>query len=168
MPQEEKPIFTVSLSGETAVLRINGRASYLTSAPVNSLFSHLMDQGKQKILVDFENCAGMDSTFLGILAGGALRIKKEFPDGFMGLCNLGPRNMELVRNLGLHRILTVVDSPDGGPSIPETAATFEALESETVETDSVLKAHKNLIEADRENAAKFQDVIKFLEKETNG
>ncbi len=166
MSKVEKPIFTVDASGDTAVLRIDGRASYLTSAPVNSLFAHLLDQGKCRFIIDFRKCIGMDSTFLGILAGAAMRIKREFPDGFMELCNLNTRNMELVRNLGLHRILSV-DSSMGEEedSSEKEEKGFDALPSESVQAKSMLEAHRNLIDADCTNAAKFEDVIKFLEKE---
>ncbi|MBC2600954.1 STAS domain-containing protein [Puniceicoccus vermicola] len=167
MPEDEKPIFTVDASGEPAVLRIDGRASYLTSAPVNHLFNHLLNQGKCKFILDFRKCTGMDSTFLGILAGAAMRVKREFPEGYLELCNLNTRNLELVRNLGLHRILTVVSSMgEGEESDNEPDKGFESLPNQSVESRSMLEAHRNLVDADRSNAAKFEDVIKFLEKET--
>jgi hypothetical protein len=166
MPQEEKPIFTVDASGEVVVLRIDGRASYLTSAPVNSLFGRLFDQGKGRFLVDFANCTGMDSTFLGILAGAAMRIKREFPDGFLKLARLNTRNLELVRNLGLHRILEIdLEAKECPPEASKPDSQFEAIGSNPVESQSMLEAHRNLIEADEENSARFEDVIKFLEKE---
>lgn len=164
MPSEpEQPIFTVDASGEPVVLRINGRASYLTSAPVNQLFARLLDRGKTCFLVDFSDCTGMDSTFLGILAGTAMRIRREVPDGRLDLCNLNARNLELVRNLGLHRILTVrTDDPC------ETGAgseRMEALETGNVNARAMLEAHRSLVEADADNQAKFQDVIQYLEQE---
>ena len=167
MPQEEKPIFTVDASGGITILRINGRASYLTSAPVNSLFGHLLERGKCKFIVDFRNCVGMDSTFLGILAGAAMKIRKKGPDGFLELCNLNERNLELVRNLGLHRILTIIqDEKDSKIEGLSTGKSFESVDSRAVAPESVLEAHRNLIDANKSNAAKFEDVIKYLEKET--
>lgn len=168
MPQELNPIFTVDATGDPVVLRIDGRASYLTSAPVNQLFSHLLDQGRVKFLIDFRRCAGMDSTFMGILAGAAMKIKREYPEGYLELCNLNTRNMELVKNLGLHRILTIDSSMgegDGEENDPDDG--FESLPNQTVESKSILEAHRNLIDVDRSNAPKFQDVIKFLEKEAD-
>ncbi|MFP4351546.1 MAG: STAS domain-containing protein [Puniceicoccaceae bacterium] len=164
MPDTESPIFTVEASGDPVVLRINGRASYLTSAPVNQLFSHLFDRGQARVLVDFSGCTGMDSTFLGILAGAAMRIRRDFPGGRLELANLGPRNLELVRNLGLHRILSV---RTGDPSRGDRggASGGKALPSGEVEAGSILEAHENLVSADERNAAKFQDVIQYLKKE---
>ena len=108
----------------------------------------------------------MDSTFLGILAGAAMRIRREFPDGGLELCRLNNRNLELVRNLGLHRILTIrgVDAPEDAG---DENAKFETLLSGSVESNSMLEAHRNLVDADESNQQKFEDVIKFLEKETN-
>jgi len=163
MATDEHPIFTVDATSDPVLLRINGRASYLTSAPVSNLFNYLLDQGKTRIAVDFANCTGMDSTFLGLLAGAAVKIKRESKDGFLELHRLNTRNMELVRNLGLHRILSLAKE-DG--KILEVSGKEQTLESGAVEADSMLKAHESLVEADANNAVRFEDVISFLKKET--
>lgn len=165
MADPESPIFTVEASGDPVVLRINGRASYLTSAPVNQLFSHLFDRGQSRVLLDFSGCTGMDSTFLGILAGAAMRIRRDFPEGRLELVNLGPRNLELVRNLGLHRILSIRTADDHPGDRSGASGGSEALSSGAVEAGSMLEAHENLVTADESNAAKFQDVIQYLKKE---
>tara|TARA_R100000027_G_scaffold391_2_gene474 strand:+ start:4630 stop:5136 length:507 start_codon:yes stop_codon:yes gene_type:complete len=167
MTEDDRPIFTVDTSGEPVVLRIDGRASYMTSAPVNHLFTHMLDRSRSNFLIDFRKCTGMDSTFLGILAGAAMRIKREYPEGGLQLCNLNTRNLELVKNLGLHRILTVLPTMgEDEQSDSESEAGFKSLPNQSVESQSMLAAHKNLIKADGSNASKFEDVIKFLEKET--
>ncbi len=163
MSDIEKPIFSVDTSAEPVVVRIDGRASYLTSAPVNQLFTRLLDQGRRFFLVDFRNCTGMDSTFLGILAGTAIRIRRETPEGRLDLCNLSERNFELVRNLGLHRILNVIHEPTDAPSVESSS--LESLGSDSVSSKMMLEAHRNLLEADADNAGKFEDVIEFLEKD---
>ena len=55
----------------------------------------------------------MDSTFLGVLAGIALELRKRTPKGSLVLARMGQRNLELIRNLGLHQLLTV-DTADAG------------------------------------------------------
>lgn len=164
MSDPEKPIFSVDTSGEPVILRINGRASYLTSAPVNQLFARLLDRKRKYFLIDFRNCTGMDSTFLGILAGTAIRIRREFPDGRLDLCNLSERNLELVRNLGLHRVLGIIE--DAGVTPPDQSGESEILDTGGVSSQMMLEAHRSLVEAEAGNAGKFEDVIQFLEKET--
>ncbi len=60
----------------------------------------MIHQRKSRFVVDFLHCSSMDSTFLGVLAGAALQLRKENPPGGLTLCGLGPRNLELIRNLG--------------------------------------------------------------------
>jgi hypothetical protein len=99
----------------------------------------------------------MDSTFLGILAGTAIQLRKLTPVGELVVGNLSKRNYELICNLGLQNLLTVAKD--------QTAAseTFDPLQNQEVsDAKNILKAHENLTAADQDNVAKFQDVIAFL------
>jgi anti-sigma B factor antagonist len=104
----------------------------------------------------------MDSTFLGVLAGAAIELRKKAPPGTLTLARVGERNLELIRNLGLHRLALV----DAGTFPMNFAGGNQALDTKTkTEIESarlVLEAHENLITADASNAAKFQDVLAFL------
>ena len=102
----------------------------------------------------------MDSTFLGILAGVALEVRKAQPQGTISLCRLSERNMELVQNLGLHRLMEVSADEEGVAKCSE-----QLKENDSVGEKMILEAHENLIEADEENAEKFQDVVSFLKKQ---
>jgi hypothetical protein len=81
---------------------------------------------------------------------------------------VGERNLELIRNLGLHR-LAIVDAGGfpmdfkGGAQVLDTRAKDE-IESARL----VLEAHENLVNADAANAAKFQDVLAFLRNRVEG
>jgi hypothetical protein len=100
----------------------------------------------------------MDSTFLGILAGTALELRKKDPPGELRLCRLGERNHELILNLGLQNLLNISDG-----DIEENAAAFDPLEDkEVTDAKKVLQAHEHLADADEGNQTKFQDVIAFL------
>ena len=68
----------------------------------------MVEQGKKKsFVVDFRDCTSMDSTFLGILVGLALELRKLKEKGQLTLVNLMGRNLETVQNLGIHKIATV-------------------------------------------------------------
>ena len=75
---------------------------------------------------------------------------------------LGSRNLELVRNLGLHRLLTV--DPGEPPSGDEKSHQLLQCpdQSELDQARLVLEAHENLVTADESNRTKFQDVLAFL------
>ncbi len=124
----------------------------------------MIRQGKTKFVVDFRQCASMDSTFLGVLAGAALELRKLEPPGSLIVSRVGTRNLELLRNLGLHRLM-VVDTGDVEPA-PERsvgqALVCAAPRTELENARMVLEAHENLVSADSGNQSKFQDVLAFL------
>ncbi len=153
-----QPTFLVSAYSEPVVVQINGKANYLNCNSFREFIEKMLSDGNTQYVLDFTNCKGMDSTFLGILAGTALELKKLTPPGVFVVCNLGERNHELICNLGLQNLLTV------GDDLPETdnAAFSELKNMEVSDARTVLQAHENLVKADDQNTAKFQDVIAFL------
>jgi anti-sigma B factor antagonist len=163
MPEPARPVFLVDAYSDPALVRVDGRASFQNSACLRDFFAELIRQGKRRFAIDFRSCMGMDSTFLGTLAGAALELRKLDPPGSLVLCRLGPRNLELVRNLGLHRLMTV----DAGERDLSFSAGAQQLDCPpaTDEVESarlVLEAHENLVAADEDNRRKFQDVLAYL------
>ncbi|MET0261789.1 MAG: STAS domain-containing protein [Rariglobus sp.] len=162
MADATKPTFLVDASSDPVAIRIEGRASFQNSACLNEFFSELIGRGKNRFVMDFQECTSMDSTFLGVLAGLALQLRKQTPPGSLVLCRLAPRNLELVRNLGLHRLLTV-DTETADVTLKSAAALPNVPDRGELESARlVLAAHENLVAADEANRAKFQDVLAFL------
>lgn len=157
-----KPIYLVDAYAEPVVVRIDGRASFQNSAGLRDFFAEMLRRGKTRFIVDFQNCASMDSTFLGVLAGAAIELRKRAPTGSFVLARVGQRNLELIRNLGLHRLLTV----DAGTFPMDFGKCDTALDQKTRPEGEnarlILEAHENLVQADESNRVKFQDVLTFL------
>lgn len=165
MSDPQQPTFLVSAYSDPVVVQINGKANYLNCNTFREFIEKMVSDGKGHFVLDFDNCKGMDSTFLGILAGTALELRKQTPAGVLIICKLGERNHELVCNLGLQNILTIGEDLPECPDSTAQAA-FSALKNvEVSDAKNVLKAHENLVKADTENAAKFQDVIAFLKNQ---
>ena len=162
MPDPAKPTFLVDAYAEPVLVRIDGRASFTNSGSLKDFFAEMIRQGKMRFVVDFQQCTSMDSTFLGVLAGAAIELRRKTPSGTLILARVGERNLELIRNLGLHRLATV----DAGNFPLTFAGPAQALDTKSkTEIESarlVLEAHENLVTADASNAAKFQDVLAFL------
>ena len=158
-----KPVFLVDAYSDPVVVRVEGRACFTGSGSLQEFFHQMRGQGKTRFVVDLENCTSMDSTFLGVLAGEALELRRRQPAGSLVLCRVGPRNLELVRNLGLHRLLTVDAANDslafGQPAAPLANGSARG---ELEAAHLVLEAHENLVAADPANRGKFQDVLAFL------
>ena len=157
-----KPVYLVDAYSDTVVVRIEGRASFLNSACLRDFMSQMLNSGKSRFVIDFLRCTSMDSTFLGVLAGIALELLKRTPRGSLVLARMGQRNLELIRNLGLHKILTV-DTADVGLNLEACATPLVAsVRGELENARLVLESHENLVSADETNRGKFQDVLVFM------
>lgn len=163
MVEPAKPTFLVNADSDPVIVRIEGRASFQNSSSLNDFMTALIAQGKVHYVIDFQNCTSMDSTFLGVLAGAALDLLKQTPRGSLVLARVGSRNLELIRNLGLERILHIdTEVPVADPTSDEQALPIAPVLDEIANARMVLAAHENLISADENNRAKFQDVLSFL------
>jgi anti-sigma B factor antagonist len=161
---DASPVFLVNPHADPVIVRINGRANYLNAGPLRDFFSTMLAQGGKRFAVDFRNCLSVDSTFLGIVAGTALELADLEPPGEMIFASLGPRNMEVVRNLGLGKIATVVDALE----IQNVGEGEKSLGADKIDKDErvrmIVEAHKKLVKCDESNAERFQDVIAFMQK----
>lgn len=157
MSDPNQPTFLISAYSDPVVVKINGKANYLNCNAFREFVEKMLADGSRNFFIDFTGCKGMDSTFLGILAGTAIELRKLSPAGELVVGNLSDRNYELICNLGLQNLLTVDDGAK------QTEGEYDALKNQEVsDAKNILEAHENLTAADKENEAKFQDVIAFL------
>lgn len=167
MPEAAKPVFLVDAYSDPVVVRVEGRASFQNSASVNDFIAECIRQGKRRFVVDFLRCESMDSTFLGVLAGAGMKLRKiaaTTPDTATSfvLARMSQRNLELARNLGLHHLVTI-DCGDFSMNFDAPCAPLsQAALTEIERAKLVLEAHENLLVADEGNRTKFQDVVAFL------
>lgn len=162
-------VFLVDAYSDPVCLKIKGRATYLNCEPVNSFFSKIIENPDVNIVVDFAECSGMDSTFLGLLIGVVLEMKKKKHNGSICLYSVKGRNRELMANLGLDQIVTVnADEYKPTKTNENSEKKFDILGAEkSASIRTILQAHEHLVNADSSNLNKFQDVISFLKKQIN-
>lgn len=150
-------------------VRIVGRGTFQNSQPLRRFAMEKIDQGKQEFVVDLGQCQGMDSTFLGVLAGIGLRLRQSGRTATVHVVNIGSRNLELLQTLGLDRLFTM-NSNSPPPladtdyrKLPDTDVTqlTHPLDKDET-TDLMIEAHDNLIRADERNATKFKELTRFL------
>jgi anti-sigma B factor antagonist len=156
------PIYLVDASSDPVVVRVEGRASFQNSVCLRDFILEMLARGRTRFVLDFKGCVSMDSTFLGVLAGAAIELRKSAPSGSLVVARLAARNLELMRNLGLHRLLII----DTGETVVGFQQCDTALQcrrlTEAENARLVLEAHENLVSADEANRSKFQDVLAFL------
>jgi len=166
MGEERKPMYQVCTHTGYAFVKVTGRASYLNCDPLRRFLRGMMEEGHRNYVLDFADCSGLDSTFLGILVGVALAVRsegEEGEEGSMTLLSLGERNLETVENLGIHRIAHVrakLEMTD----LDQLEAVGSGSDDESISAREVCEAHKRLMELNESNARKFHDVVSFLEQ----
>lgn len=167
MSEEVAPDFIVCADSDPVIVKINGKANYLNCSPVNEFFDWVIERGASHFLVDFQNCLGMDSTFLGVLAGVATRAMQKDPMGRLSLANLNASNKQLIRGLGLHHLPSVEFLDEIEVSFQEglQQQISEGLGCKEASADMILEAHERLMKLNRANEKRFQDVVKFLRRE---
>ncbi len=150
--------YLVKLDASKAYLEVVGRATYLNCKAVGEFFELAQKRGAVEFFIDFSKCTGMDSTFMGMIAGLALKLAKAGKPNAVSLCALENRNLELIENLGLDSIVNVVDCAGSDVGV-------DGLTSDQASKEEILDAHKSLIEANPANAKEFQEIVKFMQKE---
>ena len=160
-------VYLVDCDSDPVRVRISGKANFQNSACLKDFLQHMLAEGKSRFLLDFEQCATMDSTFLGVLAGAALEIKRKAPEGKLTLFRLGTRNLELVRSLGLHRLMQL-ESGELSVALTDSSHALNCEgKSELDNAKLALEAHQNLVKFDESNRVKFQDVLTFLKNKVD-
>jgi len=159
---------SVWVGDQIVCVRISGRASFNCSVDFRTLLTTLWQQGHNRFVLDLTNCQLMDSTFLGVLAGLALRFSQE-PNGFgpavIELLNPSPRIFDLLENLGVSQFFKVIcSSALASARLEELPTTTSAPDRKEV-SRTCLEAHQLLMEISPANVAKFKDVTRFLEED---
>jgi hypothetical protein len=129
----------------------------------------MVQRGCRYFIADLEDCEIMDSTFMGTLAGIALRLR-EVGSGGLSVIRPNTRNQQLLENLGLDHLFSFT-LPEGISADPPSSAatTDKPIDNSGIapaeQQRTVLTAHEALVEASPENEKKFRDVLDLLKQE---
>src|SRR6187455_1046090 len=106
LPVITQPSILVGTSERTVLVRVEGKGSFLNSTGLKEIAKEMTNRGFREFVVDLKNCPVMDSTFMGTLAGIALRLR-ELGQGQLRVVRLNERNQDLLANLGLDQLFTI-------------------------------------------------------------
>ena len=142
-------------------VRVEGNGSSTNSTALKDFAKKMIHRGAREFIVDLCNCAAMDSTFMGTLAGISIWLR-ELGEGCLSVVNPNKRNAESLCSLGLNQLSNVSVS-----AIKKDGQTFAIPldDDRTTRTETMVEAHEALIKAVPENLLKFKDVIQYLKEE---
>lgn len=157
----------VARSADLGFIKVVGRGSFQNSGCLKAFYLQLLKDGVHRFVVDLEGCTYLDSTFLGILLGLGLKLK-DGGKGLLHILNASPRNLELLRNLGLDRLIHI-DNPrahlNGIVSDHHLEEMACPVPTRAEAAPTILEAHETLMEFDPRNVPKFKDVVEFLRED---
>lgn len=156
-------------------VRCSGRGTFVNSPALKKLADDYLSKGGQHIVIDLEVCPGVDSTFMGTLAGLARRADQN--DGSVQVATPTQRTRAAMESLGLDMMLAL-DPPDAPwqadiqqrryklAEQPHGAADGGMTElSEIERTKHVLDAHNTLRGMNKKNDETFGYVCETLEED---
>jgi len=155
----------VGCNNKAVWIRVEGKGSFLNSGSMKGFAQEMVNRGHREFIVDLLKCPVMDSTFMGTLAGIALRLR-ELGQGQLRVINTNERNQDLLCNLGLNQLFTIEGSTAKGvEAAAEKPLQGEPDKDRTKQAQTMLEAHEALVEADAANLTKFKDVLEYLKQD---
>ena len=126
--------------------------------------------GERCLTVDLGACTGMDSTFMGTLAGMATRLSSK-EGGVLQIAEAGSRNRRSLEDLGLDFLMEI--DPPKAVWLEDIKTIRENLKApqpvkppgQIQRAMHVLEAHQTLSDTNEKNAKVFSNVVTMLEDE---
>ena len=148
-------------------IRCVGKGSFTNSPQMKQWAETHVAAGRHCVVVDLELCTGMDSTFMGTMAGIAIRLAK-LPDGVLQVTGANDKNRNSLEDLGLSMLLEIEPQDavwkDNITNIRNSLKEC-SITTSVDRTQHVFDAHKLLCDADESNDEKFSTVLDVLEAE---
>ena len=155
------------MNGPSVWVKVEGKGSFLNSGNLKEFAQQMVNRGYREFIIDLENCAMMDSTFMGTMAGVALRLK-ELGHGHLHIVHCGTRSRELLSGLGLDQIFNIQANGQSAPECkslePDRSGSMSPDEKKE-QARTMLDAHQALCEAAPENLFRFKDVLDYLKQD---
>lgn len=156
----------VAVDNCCALIRIQGRGSFKLSPALKDFCRSSVENKDRRLVLDMKDCVNMDSTFMGVLAGIALRLKHS-GRGRIIMLNMSNQIRSLLETLGLDKVIASDKELDDSlrakiAAVPEPSSMKTGKTDKKKLADMVLRAHEDLVELSPENILKFQDVLQYL------
>lgn len=158
---------SVAVLDHIAFVKIPGRANFTSSVDFKMLVTELRARGVDRYVLDLGECVTMDSTFLGVLAGIALRHvdgkrNNENDKLRLDLLNPNERIADLLENLGVMDLFHILHQKNPCTLLFEPVSNNHPEPSREEVSRTCLEAHQLLMQINPDNIPKFKDVTQFL------
>ncbi|MDA7493760.1 STAS domain-containing protein [bacterium] len=161
--KDASPIFTKRFESYIWI-RPEGRGTFLESSIIKDLVGSSAEGGISNFIIDLEACPGMDSTFMGMLAGLGIGFRKN-KKGEISIVGTTKKTRASLKELGLQYLMAIepTDAPWLG-KMDEARGNLVLLDqkSEIDREAHVLECHEDLCTADEGNLHRFRTVLDMM------
>lgn len=164
-------VLEVARQGATAYLRVLGRATFTVGPVLKQFGTVAIEEGCTRMVLDASACEGMDSTFIGVLAGMATRLARQ-AGGKMLMLNVPDKLFEVLNTLGLNQLMEcrrLGAAPETLLEPPLTAKALNPISAVSADLQTtqhvMLEAHTDLATVSAANQLRFKDVLTYLRED---
>lgn len=153
----------IALCEKMIYVKVTGLASMNNSMSLLELCLALLDSGYTEVVFDLVKCEGMDSTFLGVIAGIATH-GPERKGPVVTIVNCNTECMNSLEIVGLTKFVQLKADPIETPEMEM----FRLDEEEIPDVDRVRfikEAHEQLVVIDQRNRDLFGPLLRMLSDE---
>ncbi|MGC6582658.1 MAG: STAS domain-containing protein [Akkermansiaceae bacterium] len=146
-------------------VRPEGKCTFMVSPGIKVAVEQQIEaDASTAFFFDLEGCTGMDSTFMGMLAGLSMKLRKA-GGAPLSIIEPGEKNQASLEELGLDQLMEV--NPQEGAwkdSLHKIRASLRPFDSEKGpgREGHILECHENLCDADDSNNTRFESVLEVL------
>lgn len=145
----------------TVYCQVVGIANMNNSTPFDEFARRKQAGGCREFILDFAQCEGLDSTFLGIVLGLRLGGDDEPPQ--ITAVNVSPHVLKILAEVGIDRLIQVLPDPVPAPDVPLQKLERHCTEEERL--GMILSAHETLCDLGPENQDRFGSFVELLRRE---
>ena len=154
----------VGRQGESFFSRVAGRGDYGLGPVLEEQALSAIQDGARTVVVDFQSCSYLDSTFLGALVSLACALQEAH--GRIILNCVSPWIQERLRTMGLSHLFQVVEAPfeealQGGQEPTLSPVSVPELTREEA-ARYIIKAHERLVKMCPSHREHLQRVVEAL------
>lgn len=161
--------------GSKQVVRIavRGPGNFALGPLLKQFATLATEEGCSRLVLDLRECSAVDSTFLGVMAGLAGRMKRRDLPG-IDVIRVSDKLRDTLKTLGLDRLMALHASvPEDLAFLPQGTDGLQPLRpkpppSRGMTRQTMIQAHEALSELSEANALRFKDVLAFLRNDAPG
>jgi len=163
---DDESYIGVLIIEKSVYLKPVGYATQDNSLGIPTFLRAMFRCGCTKVAIDLENCRGMDSTFLGVMADAATNLPKHGETSLV-ILNASDKNKQELATVGLLPLVKIVEKPYHPPAGLDLQKVdfFHLPDSDTERIKEIKRLHEQLVNLNEKNKEQFGSFISMLEEE---